>query len=446
MIEIRAVGGYKEVGKNMTAIRVDDEVVIFDMGLHLPNYIRLSEGEGEDVVKLSRNILIQSEAVPNDGLIDDWKHLVKAICISHAHLDHVGAVPFMANKYNCPIITTPFTANVLRRICKDERIKLKNTIIDINPNSSHKISENLKVDLVNMTHSTPQTATLVLHTKYGAIVYAVDFKLDDTPMLGKRPNYAMLDRIAKKGILLLIIDALYVRDHIKMPSERVAQDMLKDILLHTDSRGKSIIVTTFSSHIARLKAIVDGGLKLGRQVVFLGRSLAKYTSAAEDAGIYPFSKYVDIVKFSNQVRRKLKDIQNKGQHRYLIVATGHQGEPNAILSKMMDGRLPWKFHSDDQLIFSCHTIPVEVNIENRAAMESKLKGYGVRLFKDVHVSGHGAREDMRELIKRLRPKHIAPAHEEAVSVDDFIELGKDLGYELDKTMHILETGDAKRLA
>jgi len=446
MIEIRAVGGYKEVGKNMTAIRVDDEVVIFDMGLHLPNYIRLSEGEGEDVVKLSRNMLIQSEAVPNDGLIDDWKHLVKAICISHAHLDHVGAVPFMANKYNCPIITAPFTANVLRRICKDERIKLKNTIIDINPNSSHKISENLKVDLVNMTHSTPQTATLVLHTKYGAIVYAVDFKLDDTPMLGKRPNYAMLDRIAKKGILLLIIDALYVRDHIKMPSERVAQDMLKDILLHTDSRGKSIIVTTFSSHIARLKAIVDGGLKLGRRVVFLGRSLAKYTSAAEDAGIHPFSKYVDIVKFSNQVRRKLKDIQNKGQHRYLIVATGHQGEPNAILSKMMDGRLPWKFHSDDQVIFSCHTIPVEVNIENRAAMENKLKGYGVRLFKDVHVSGHGAREDMRELIKRLRPKHIAPAHEEAVSVDDFIELGKDLGYELDKTMHILETGDAKRLA
>ena len=445
MIEVRAVGGYKEVGKNMTAVKVDDEVVIFDMGLHLPNYIAISESEGEDIVKFGRDMLIQAEAVPDDNLIDDWKHLVKGIVISHAHLDHLGAVPFMANKYRCPIITTPFTAHVLRRICKDEKINLKNKIIEVNPNSSYKLSEDLQLDFVHMTHSTPQTVTLGLHTKYGVIVYAVDFKLDDSPMLGKKPNYAMLDKLAKKGVLLLILDTLYVRDHIKMPSEKVAQDMLKDVLLNIDSRGKSVIVTTFSSHIARIKAIMDYGLKLGRKIVFLGRSLAKYTQSAEDAGVVYFSKHVEEAKYARQIRKKLKEIENKGRDKYLIVATGHQGEPNSVLSKMLDGRLPWRFRSEDHVVFSCHIIPVQINKDNRAVFESKLKGLGVRIFKDVHVSGHGAREDMRELIKRLKPKHVIPAHEEEFSVEDFIELGRELGFELDETMHILGTGEKLKL-
>lgn len=444
MIEIRAIGGYREVGKNMTAVRVDDEVVIFDMGLHLPNYIAITEREEGDVFKYSKDMLIQAHAIPDDSLIEDWKHLVKAIVISHAHLDHVGAVPFMASKYECPIITAPFTAHVLRKICKDEKIKLKNRIIEIRPNASHKLSDHLKIELIGMTHSTPQTTTVALHTKYGAIVYAEDFKLDNTPMLGKRPNYAALERLAEKGVFLLIMDALYVRDHIKAPSERVAQDMLKDVLLNIDARGKSIIVTTFSSHIARLKAIMDFGLKLQRKIVFLGRSLSKYVQSAEDAEVCYFSNHVEIAKFGNQIRKKLKQIEKDGRHKYLIVSTGHQGEPNAVLSKMLDGRLPWRFHPDDHLVFSCHVIPTEINRQNRQVLESKLKNLGVRLFKDVHVSGHGAREDMRELIKLLQPQHLIPAHEEERSVDDFIELGNDLGYELDETMHMLKTGEVMK--
>jgi len=441
MIEIRAVGGYKEVGKNMTAIKIDDEVIICDMGLHLPHYISITESERDDVLKLGRNRLIKAQAIPDDSLIEDWKHLVKAILISHAHLDHVGAVPFMANKYDCPIITSPFTANVLRKICEDEKIKLKNKIIEVHPNASHKISDNLKIDFVHMTHSTPQTVTLGVHTKYGVIVYAVDFKLDNTPTLGKKPNYAMLEKLAKKGILLLIIDALYIKEHIKTPSEKVAQDMLRDVLLGIDAKGKSIIVTTFSSHIARLKAIIDCCAKLGRTPVLLGRSLAKYTEAAEDAGIYHFSKHVEKAKFGNQIRKKLKDIDRKGRHKYVILATGHQGEPNAVLSKMLDKRLPWQFNSEDHIVFSCNIIPAEINQQNRAILEGKLKNRGVRIFKDVHVSGHGAREDMRELIKILQPKHIIPAHEEEWSADAFIDLGNELNYELDKNLHILGTGD-----
>src|SRR3989338_6022986 len=116
MIEICAVGGYNEIGKNMTAIRVDDEVVIIDMGLHLDNYIKYTEDEEEDIVEISANELAKVGAIPNDSVIKDWRDKVKAIIPTHAHLDHVGALIFLSNKYNAPILCTPFTAEVIRAI------------------------------------------------------------------------------------------------------------------------------------------------------------------------------------------------------------------------------------------------------------------------------------------------------------------------------------------
>ena len=128
MIEICAVGGYNEVGKNMTAVRVDDEVVIIDMGLHLDNYIKCTEEEEDDIVEISAHELAKAGAIPNDSVIKDWKDKVKAIVPTHAHLDHVGALIFLSNKYNAPILCTPFTTEVIRAISKDEKIKLKNEI------------------------------------------------------------------------------------------------------------------------------------------------------------------------------------------------------------------------------------------------------------------------------------------------------------------------------
>jgi len=125
MIEICAVGGYNEVGKNMTAIKIDDEVVIIDMGLHMENYIKFTE-EDEDVRNISAAQLLKVGAIPDDSVIKDWKSKVKAIIPTHAHLDHVGALIFLANKYKAPIICTPFTREVIKTISTDEKIKLKN--------------------------------------------------------------------------------------------------------------------------------------------------------------------------------------------------------------------------------------------------------------------------------------------------------------------------------
>lgn len=442
-IEIFAVGGYSDVGKNMTAIKVDDEVVIFDMGLHLDNWIAYTNDE--DIVEVSSKHLIKVGAVPDiDSLPEGWKDKVKAIMPTHPHLDHIGAIPFLSNHFHCPIVCTPFTAEVIRSILKDEDMRLKNPIITITPNTTYKISENLQVEFVHMTHSTPHTIMGLLKTKHGNIIYANDFKLDHNPVLGKPVNLEKLKEIGDKGVLALIVESLYTHEHKKTPSESVAREMLKDVLLNADLEGKAVVITTFSSHLARLKSIIEFGKKMKRRVVFLGRSLAKYTWAGENVGIIDF-KGVEVVKFRDHVQKKLRKIANSGKHKYLIVTTGHQGEPKSVLSRMVNGELHFKFDPDDVVIFSSKVIPTETNVENRQKLEDKLHAQKVRIFTDIHVSGHASREDTRDLIKLLRPEFVVPAHGNKKMFDVMKELlTHEMGYKDDNVI-IMHDGKKVKL-
>ncbi|MBW3014971.1 RNase J family beta-CASP ribonuclease [Candidatus Woesearchaeota archaeon] len=436
-IEICAVGGYQEIGKNMTAIKVDDEVILIDMGIHLENYIRYTEDE--DIHGVSAAELIKVGAIPDISVINDWKDKVKAIVPTHAHLDHTGAIPFLSNKFKAPILCTPFTAAVIKAIEEDERSKIKNRILRMNINSKYHISDKITLEFINMTHSTPQTVLAVLHTPYGSILYANDFKFDRHPTLGKATNFEKLEEIGKKGVIALIVDSLYAPNAMKTPSEMVAKEMLNEVMLGTNSKGKAVIVTTFSSHLARLKSIVEFGRKMNRKVLFLGRSLYKYVNAGEEAEVINFKKKAEIVKFGKQIRRKLASIEKNGERdKYLFVVTGHQGEPKATLSKMVDKELPFEFLPEDHVIFSCKVIPNKLNIENREELERKLKKYGVRIFKDIHVSGHASREDLRDFLHMLKPKHIFPAHGEKNMMEALKELSGELGYDLSNNVHLLK--------
>lgn len=435
-IEICAVGGYSEVGKNMTAIKVDDEVIVCDMGIHLENYIALTEDE--DLVNIIPQELMSNHAVPNIDLIKDWHDMVKAIIPTHAHLDHIGAIPFIARYFNAPVICTPFTAEVLNAIISDAKIPFKNKIKILNVNSSIRVTDKITIEFVSITHSTPQTVIVVIHTPYGKVIYANDFKFDNYPVLGTKANIERLEKIGKEGnVLCLMIDSLYAPDHRKMPSESVAREMIKDVLLGTNSKDRVIVATTFSSHIARLKSFVDYGQKMGRKVIFMGRSLNKYVSAAEKVGIANFSKDVEIVKYSSKIKSRINKIVKEGKDKYLIIVTGHQGEQKATLSKMVNGMFP--FRKGDHVIFSSSVIPSPTNQKNRAAIELQLEEMGVRVFKDIHVSGHAAREDHRDMIEMLKPKHMIPAHAEMHMMSEMMNLCLDLGYK-ESNIHMLKNG------
>ncbi|PIN75857.1 ribonuclease J [Candidatus Woesearchaeota archaeon CG10_big_fil_rev_8_21_14_0_10_37_12] len=442
-IQIAAVGGYGEVGRNMTAVKVNDSVVIFDMGLHLPNYIKLTEEEMDNTTRNSIKTLQTANAIPLDYTIEDWRSQVIAIVTTHAHLDHLGAIPRLAKKYKAPVICTPYSAALLRIICRDEKITLPNNIIEMKAGGIKKLNKDLEMEFVHTTHSTLQTIIAVLHTHTGSIIYANDYKLDNAPVYGNPPDYPRLKQLGDHGVLALMQDCIYAGNPRRTPPEQEAKDKLRDILFRIPE-NEGILVTTFASHAVRLKTITEFGKKLGRKVIFLSRSMEKYAMAAKDAKIFDLSQTADVIKYARKIRRKIADVIKDGKHKYLLVVSGHQGEPNSTLNKMVHNIYPWNF-KNDHIIFSSHIIPAEINRKNRATLEQNLKKIGAHIYTEAHVSGHSSREDMRDIINMLKPKHLIPAHGEMHMMEAFKSLSEEMGYKEGKTLHLILNGDRKTI-
>lgn len=443
-MKIHAVGGYNEVGKNMTAIQLGEDekadVLLCDAGLYLPPIVELEEKDNNQSI-YNEQSLRRLGAIPDDTYLDrtHLRSKVRALLISHAHLDHVGAVPYMAYRYHGDVVGTQFTTEVLKTLMRDQNTKMNNRIVSLHPNSSYKVKgkKEYKVEFINMTHSTIQTALIAIHTDEGVVLYANDFKLDNTPILGQKPNYERIKQLAKQGVKALVVESLYAADERKTPSEKIARDLLQDVLLTSDNKNACLIVTTFSSHIARLKSIVDFGRKLNRQIIFLGRSLHKYVQAAIKIKMCPFQNDVRMFTYKNQLSSILKKI-NKNRSEYMIVCTGHQGEPGSMLERMSRGETAFQFSPKDHVIFSSKTIPSEVNIANKAMIEKRLKSKHVRIFDSVHVSGHASREDLRDFINMINPEHIIPAHGDITKTSSLADLASEMGYRLGKNCHILQ--------
>lgn len=440
-IEICTVGGFQEVGKNMTAIRVGDEVIIIDMGIYLPAIINY---EGEDWHTLSSAQMIGLGAIPDDREIEAWQKNVKAIVLGHCHLDHIAGVPYLASKYRASIYGTPFTLEVLKTILDDEKVNLANKLKPVHTGKKIEITKNISIELINVTHSTLQSAMIAVHTPRGIILYANDFKFDNHPVLGKKPDYERLTELGNEGVLCLIVESLYAEKDMKTPSEKVARELLKDVLLGVDNKGKAVFVATFASHLARLRSAIDFGKKMNRKVVFLGRSMGKYISSAEHVNLVQFSKEAEIAGYKGQISRILKNV-NAHRDKYLVICTGSQGEPGSILDKLIKKQLPFNFKEGDHVVFSCKTIPSPLNIENRANLEGALKKEKVRLFLDIHQSGHAAREDLRDFINMVKPQNIIPAHGEEHMEEALARLAEEMGFEENTQIHLMKNGDKIKL-
>lgn len=440
-MKIHAIGGYNEVGKNMTALEIGDDVILFDAGIFLPAITAVTEQEKIMHEKGMRAL----GALPDDHLYIEKKGLnskARALLVSHAHLDHVGAVPYIAPRYDIPVVGSPFTMEVLKVLMADSGQTIPNKIISVPMNGKFKIKglkREYEAEFLNMTHSTIQSTIIAVHTPEGIVMYANDYKLDNAPVFGDKPNYRRMKELARIGVKALIVDCLYAGDDRKTPSEKIAKALLEDVFFTTDHRNKGMIITTFSSHIARLKTITELGRKINREVIFLGRSLSKYMQAAENVKMAPFKKDVRILTYKKHMERVLKNV-DKNKANYLIVCTGHQGEPGSILDRMSKGHFPLKIGHEDHIIFSSKTIPTPVNEHNRKELEVRLKKYKTRIFDNLHVSGHGGREDLRDLIKLLNPEHVIPSHGELKKLEAGASLAEELGYQKGKTIHILANG------
>jgi len=443
-MKVYAIGGYSEVGRNMTVVEIGEDAFVFDIGLYIPAIVELEEKE-----RVSGKILEDIGALPNIEIIKNISHKVRAIFVGHAHLDHVGAVPYLASNFNAPVIASSLTIELLKDLAndltKEDKEKFKNELIKLNPNSTYKIrgkSGNYEVEFISVTHSIPQSCAVLLKSKEGNILYTNDYKIDNSPVIGKKFNYEKFRKVGQEGINLLITEALYADEERKTYSEIIAREMLKDVMLNIDTEG--LIVTTFSSHIARLKSIVDFGKMMNRDILFFGRSLKRYVQAAINAGICPFKENIKLLSFKDQMERYFKKVE-KNREKYLVVCTGHQGEPGSVLDRLSRNAFPFKLSHKDSVIFSTRVIPTPINQANREMLESRLMKKRVRIYTDVHVSGHAGREDIRDLIKLLNPEKILPSHAGLQKRSALAELASEEGYKIAKDVLLLENGSVAEI-
>ncbi len=441
-VEVIAIGGYEEVGKNMSAVKVGEDVVIFDMGIHLD---RVHIHEDTDMARMHSLDLIERGIIPDDTLMKDVDGKVRAIVFTHGHLDHIGAVGKLAHRYEAPIIGTPYTMGLIERTIKSERkFKVTNPLQVLNPGEKIQISPDITLEFVRTTHSIPHTVNAAIHTSEGIIVYANDFKFDNHQMISEPPDYHRLRELGRKGVLALIVETTRMTEEkqVKTYSEKVARIALQDVMEQALTEKEGMLITTFSSHIERIQAICNIAKQSDRQILLLGRSMERFGSIAESMGLLNLPPTASLYGSPKAVNRALARAEEKRED-YLLVTTGHQGEPDALLPRIANGKTNFKVRRGDNVVISAPIIPAPMNVANRNIMERRLKTSGARIFPNLHVSGHAGREDHRDYIRMLDPMHIIPAHGDLEMLAAYTEMAEEEGFKMGNNIHILRNGQAQ---
>ena len=444
-IEIATIGGYEEVGRQMTAVRAGDDVVIFDMGLNLSKVLIHDNVQTEKMHSLD---LIDMGAIPDDRIMSELEGDVKAIVPTHGHLDHIGAISKLAHRYDAPIIATPFTIELVKQEIKDEeKFGVENDLVKMEAGAQMSLSDDVELEFVNVTHSIIDAINPVLHTPEGAIVYGLDKRMDHTPVIGDPIDMKRFREIGREGngVLCYIEDCTNANAKGRTPSEQVARTHLRDVLTSMEDYDGGIVATTFSSHIARVKSMVEFAREIDRTPVLLGRSMEKYSGTAERLNFVDFPEDLGMFGHRQSVDRTFKRIMKEGKENFLPVVTGHQGEPRAMLTRMGRGETPYELEDGDKVIFAARVIPEPTNEGQRYQSENLLQMQGARIYDEVHVSGHMCREGLYEMLDALQPQHVIPAHQNMKGYSGYVDLCKSQGYTLGDDLHVTRNGNLIQL-
>jgi len=441
-IEIATIGGYEEVGRQMTAVRAGDDVVVFDMGLNLSKVLLHDNVETEQMHSLD---LIDMGAIPDDRVMSELEGDVQAIVPTHGHLDHIGAISKLAHRYDAPIVASPFTIELVRgQIDSEQKFGVENDLVKMEGGESMRIGDDgCELEFVHVTHSIIDAINPVLHTPEGAVVYGLDKRIDHDPVIQDPIDMDRFREIGREGegVLCYIEDCTNAGKKGRTPSESVARRHLQDAIHSMEDYDGGIVATTFSSHVSRVRSLVEFAQDIGRQPVLLGRSMERYSGTAERLGFVDFPDDLGMFGHRKSVDRTFKRIMNEGKENYLPIVTGHQGEPRAMLTRMGRGETPYDLEDGDKVIFSARVIPEPTNEGQRYQSENLLKMQGARIYDEIHVSGHLREEGHYEMLQALQPQHVIPAHQDMKGFSPYVDLASSQGYELGRDLHVTRNGN-----
>lgn len=418
-IRIIPLGGLGEIGKNITAIEYEDEIIVIDCGISFPD----EDMYGIDLV------------IPDIKYLLDNKDKVKGLFLTHGHEDHIGAIPYILKQINMPVYGTKLTIGLVESKLKEHDMLSKTNLIPISPGESIKLNK-LIIEFIRVTHSIAESCALAIHTPIGIVLHTGDFKIDYTPIDGKVMDLNRIAQLGQEGILLLMADSTNVERAGHSLSEKIIGETLNRIISNANGR---VIVATFASNIHRMQQIADASMMYNRKIVFSGRSMENISNVAMDLG------YLHIPEESIV---GIEDLNRYPSDKITIITTGSQGEPMAGLSRIAYGsHRHISIEQDDLFIISASPIPGNDKLVSRVINQLYRKGVEVIYedLEDIHVSGHAYKEELKLIHTLVKPKYFMPVHGEYRHLKHHSDLALKLG--MDKSnVFTLETGQVLEIS
>ena len=419
-IKVFTLGGLGEIGKNMTVIETENDIIIIDCGLGFPD----DDMFGVDLV------------IPDMSYLEKNADKIRGLFLTHGHEDHIGAVPYMLRLIDIPIYGTKLTIGIIENKLLEHDLRFMPQLHTVDAGDIIEAGD-MSVEFIHVNHSIADACALAIKTPLGYIVHSGDFKLDLTPIEGEIMDISRLGEIGKKGVILLMCESTNAERPGYTPSERTVGRSLDNIFLRY--RDKRIVIATFSSNVHRVQQIIDTSIKHGRKVAITGRSMQNIVNAAIELGYMhvPDNSLIDI-----------SDVRRYNPEKVTIITTGSQGEPMSALYRMAYNEHNFvELGVNDLVVISANAIPGNEKFVDKIINE--LTRRGISVFRDssveVHVSGHACREELKLMHALTKPKYFMPIHGEYKHLAAHREIALSMG-EDPRKIFVGETGKILELS
>lgn len=399
-LQIIPLGGLGEIGKNMTAIKFDNQMILIDAGLAFPEDDML----GIDIV------------IPDYSFLIENKEMLLGIIVTHGHEDHIGALPYVLKDLDVPIFATRLTLGLIQSKLKETNLNnIKATVVK--PRDIVKLGP-FKIEFISVTHSIPDSVGIAIHTPLGTIVHTGDFKVDYTPVSGEGMDIQKFAELGEQGVLCLMADSTNVERPGYTMSERKVGQTFEEAFHNAKDR---IILATFASNVHRIQQAITAAYNSNRKVSVVGRSMVNVVNIAEELG------YLDIPEGT---LIDIDEIIGLPGNQACILTTGSQGEPMSALTRIaMNDHRRVEIQPGDTVIFSANPIPG--NEKSVAKTVDQLFKQGANVIHDsvsgMHVSGHASQEELKLMLKVVKPRYFMPVHGEYRHLIKHAQLAEKLG-------------------
>jgi ribonuclease J len=414
-IRVTPLGGLGEIGGNITVFETENEAIVVDVGLSFPN----EDMHGVDIL------------IPDFTYLRQIQDKIVGIIITHGHEDHIGAVPYLFKEFQAPLYGTPLPlAMILNKFQEHKLTHYKSFFRPVEKRQVIEIGNDFRVEWIHMTHSIIDSSTLAITTEAGTLIHTGDFKFDFTPIDGYPPDLHRLAYYGEKGVLALLSDSTNSHNSGMTKSESVVYPTFDRIFSQTKGR---IIMSTFSSNIHRVYQAIAAGIKYGRKVCVIGRSMERNIETAIN---------YDYIRLNKDLFIEPHQLNRYRDNEVLVVTTGSQGETNSALYKIArnEHRIV-KIKFTDVVIISARAIPG--NEASISTIINYLEMLGAKVYnrlENIHVSGHASQEEQKLMLRLTKPKFFLPVHGEYNHVNEHRATGRSCGIP-DKNMLIMRDGD-----